>query len=302
MAECNKVLCCGCAAREHQCQHRIIAFCDKCNEEHKCHDKHNCSESTIAGTMVRWYESADLAATSTSYIETYKISAKTKVLIINQENFDVARLLRRGTNEDRDLMERVFRGYGFDVTCVNDKTLAELEKVMESLVADMINYGQLIIVIMTHGAQSSYDKKDYLMARDKKYPIDKLWNYLSGPEFNGKPKFFFIQACRRMKKDKRKKKQNSYNFPNDTLLLWSSGDGLPSKRESTIVNGQRCWYGSYFIQVLGRCLEHYIDIRIDIEDVFRKVMEFMSYNSREEKRDEQVPTINSNLSQCVVWK
>ena len=41
------VLCCGCAAREHQCQHRIIAFCDKCNEEHKCHDKHNCSESTI---------------------------------------------------------------------------------------------------------------------------------------------------------------------------------------------------------------------------------------------------------------
>ena len=64
---------------------------------------------------------------------------------------------------------------------------------------------------MTHGAQSSYDGKDYLMARDKKYSIDKLWSYLSGPEFTGKPKFFFIQACRKMKIVKeRKKKQNSY--------------------------------------------------------------------------------------------
>jgi hypothetical protein len=40
------VLCCGCAERDQHCQHRIIAFCDKCNEEHICNDKHNCSEST----------------------------------------------------------------------------------------------------------------------------------------------------------------------------------------------------------------------------------------------------------------
>jgi hypothetical protein len=45
------VLCCGCAARERQCKHRIIAFCDKCNEQHQCHDKHNCSESTTVDQM-----------------------------------------------------------------------------------------------------------------------------------------------------------------------------------------------------------------------------------------------------------
>ena len=44
---------------------------------------------------------------------------------------------RHGTNIDRDLLEKVFRGYGFDVTVVDDKTLEELETVMESLVTDI---------------------------------------------------------------------------------------------------------------------------------------------------------------------
>ena len=62
------------------------------------------------------------------------------------------------------------------------------------------------------------------------------------------------------------------------------------------------WVGSYFIQVLGCILEHYIDIRIDIEDVLREVMENMDYNTKMGTREEQVPTIWSTLSQFVFWK
>merc|ERR1712008_243337 len=79
-------------------------------------------------------------------IKIYKRTDKTKVLIINQRIFDVKSLnTRHGTNIDRDLLEKVFRGYGFDVTVVDDKTLEELETVMESLVTLMDKYGQLII-------------------------------------------------------------------------------------------------------------------------------------------------------------
>ena len=68
----------------------------------------------------------------------------------------------------------------------------------------MDKYGQLIIVVMTHGCH--YDGHNYLMARDKKYPVGKIWNYLHHPGLTGKPKLMFIQGCRKII---RKKKQDS---------------------------------------------------------------------------------------------
>ena len=68
----------------------------------------------------------------------------------------------------------------------------------------MDKYGQLNIVVMTHGCH--YDGHNYLMARDKKYPVGKIWNYLHHPGLTGKPKLMFIQGCRKII---RKKKQDS---------------------------------------------------------------------------------------------
>lgn len=89
---------------------------------------------------------------------------------------------------------------------------------------------------MTHG-----NKKQELSAKDMYYPIHKLWENFTGDNclsLAGKPKLFFINACRGEKKDegvrimkKRTQtdssKQNGYKIPKyaDFLIAQSSVDG-----------------------------------------------------------------------------
>ena len=88
------VLCCGCAARERQCQHRVIAFCDKCNEEHKCHDKHNCSESTTV-------DQVNIGPSRPSLNGSLKdIQAKMRLNNRRYQEADLVRLNGRGSVRD----------------------------------------------------------------------------------------------------------------------------------------------------------------------------------------------------------
>ncbi|XP_018567637.1 caspase-1 [Anoplophora glabripennis] len=113
----------------------------------------------------------------------------------------------------------------------------------------------LIVIVMSHG------ELDKFYTKDETFPVRSLWEpFFKVPSLAGKPKMFFIQACRGNKPDPgitvgydemdaRNNGQKLYSIPisADVLVMYSSYEGYYSFRHP-----QR---GSYFIQSLVRQLK-----------------------------------------------
>lgn len=138
-------------------------------------------------------------------------------LIFNHESFKNNVAPRRdGTNRDADMMAKVLEKLNFEVTVHRNLSMKNLlQCVYDS--ATKINYSDcdcFVMVVLTHG-----NKNGVLQAYDKTYDHDDLWKPFSAdrcptlagkPLFRtitvrinfyilGKPKLFFIQACRGVK-------------------------------------------------------------------------------------------------------
>merc|ERR1719193_1404299 len=113
----------------------------------------------------------------------------------------------------------------------------------------------LFVVVLSHG-----DHYNLIAAQDEWYPDEDLWNpFLAEncPSLRGKPKLFFLNACRGDKKDKgaetdnrpEKKDVKRNKLPNhaDFLIARSTVPGHASWRSPTD--------GSYFIQALCEVLD-----------------------------------------------
>ncbi|XP_053660674.1 caspase-1-like [Anopheles marshallii] len=203
-------------------------------------------------------------AASAALMEEYYSTSNPKrglALIINQVKF--RRMTQRdGSNRDRDSISSVLSEIGFDVRVYDDpnkkKLLAMLEEIANE---DHSQNDCLVVVVMTHG------DKDVLHASDDSYPVGRLWEPFVGngcKTLVGKPKLFFIQACRgetfdvgvKMSKvltdtvDARSSsEQLLYVIPTmaDLLVMYSTYDGHYSWRNP--ING------SWFIQSLSMELE-----------------------------------------------
>uniref|UniRef100_A0A182T4T5 Caspase n=1 Tax=Anopheles maculatus TaxID=74869 RepID=A0A182T4T5_9DIPT len=182
-------------------------------------------------------------------------------LIINQVNFSTMGK-REGSDKDRDCISAVLQRIGFNVRVFDDldkiKLLTHLDEVAHE---DHSKNDCLVVVVMTHG------DKDVLYANDKSYPIGNLWEPFLGdacPTLRGKPKLFFVQACRGNSFDKGVKLSKMvtdtvdarssadtllYTIPimADLLVMYSTYDGHYSWRNP--ING------SWFIQSLSNELE-----------------------------------------------
>ncbi|XP_052903201.1 caspase-1-like [Anopheles moucheti] len=180
-------------------------------------------------------------------------------IIINQVQFH-GMAEREGSDKDRDSISSVLSGIGFDVREFDDlkrkKLLANIKSVASE---DHSQNDCLVVVVMTHGK-----KNNCLYARDKCYKADKLWEPFIGdacPSLLGKPKLFFIQACRGRKLDagSRIKRMVAevlplpvaapvpihYVIPTmaDLLVMYSTCDGYYAWRNTD--------NGSWFIQSLS---------------------------------------------------
>ncbi|XP_061108028.1 caspase-3-like [Conger conger] len=116
-----------------------------------------------------------------------------KCLIINNENFDVMSQ-RKGTEVDRMLLQRTFTSLKFTVQVENDLSaddmLKALQRVSEEDHTDMACF---VCVLLSHGENGT------LWGTDRQVPLRSLTSVLSAkrcPSLEGKPKLFFIQACR----------------------------------------------------------------------------------------------------------
>ncbi|XP_047488847.1 caspase-1-like isoform X3 [Penaeus chinensis] len=179
-------------------------------------------------------------------------------VIFNHRHFDQHTGLgeRNGTDRDREQAQELFKNLGFQVTVYNDLTVKEVKKKLKGLAVD-VNHSEcdaLAVVFMSHG------EKNVLWGRDDTFKSDYLFENFKAdrcPTLAGKPKLFFIQACRGEKLDAGTTLQrdeldsgcqSSYKIPNsaDFLECWSTIPGHYSWRNSA--------NGSWFIQSLVKVL------------------------------------------------
>ncbi|CAO1443328.1 unnamed protein product [Diamesa hyperborea] len=102
---------------------------------------------------------------------------------------------RQGTKKDGDDLKAVLKGLKFDVRDYMDLNLNEIIDILYNVsLEDHSNNDCLLVTVMTHGRE---DGK--ILAADNDYYVQELWENFIGDNCEsliGKPKLFFIQACR----------------------------------------------------------------------------------------------------------
>uniref|UniRef100_A0A182Y9J2 Uncharacterized protein n=1 Tax=Anopheles stephensi TaxID=30069 RepID=A0A182Y9J2_ANOST len=221
-------------------------------------DSNAVNISTNSATPTAQSTSNDVTAQGSDHYDTSH-PRRGIALIINQVNFKDLRK-RDGSDKDRDCISAALQGIGFEIRTLDDPNRKELLAMLEKVAnEDHSQHDCLVVVVMTHGKENNL-----LYARDKSYEADRLWEPFLGnacPSLRGKPKLFFVQACRGKQLDQGVRLVNmsidenvsvdsvpepvSYVIPTmaDLLVMYSTYDGHYSWRNP--VNG------SWFIQSLS---------------------------------------------------
>ncbi|XP_041362616.1 caspase-3-like isoform X2 [Gigantopelta aegis] len=241
-------------------------------------------------------------------------------LIINNKNFDssTGQMVREGTDVDAERLEERFQDMGFEVKRYDDVTRAKMSALMYDAASyDHSNADCFGCAILSHGVEGR------IFATDGYMSLELLVVPFKGdrcPSLIGKPKLFFLQACRGSKMDygvevsdstsassKDEDETDSSNtvtirkipIEADFLFAYSTVPGYYSWR-----NNQD---GSWFIQALCIVLENYatkMELLHMLTHVNRIVAyEFASCSDKEfNDRMKQMPCVVSMLTRYVYFR
>ncbi|XP_058456374.1 uncharacterized protein LOC131433793 [Malaya genurostris] len=247
--------------------------------------------------------------------EYYDMSNKRRgiALVFNHKDFSTMST-RNGTDKDRDNICNVLEDLEFEVRVFDNFARKELLQTLKAVSEE--NHSEndcLAVVVMSHGEEG------FLYASDKKYNVEFLWKHFIGdacPSLIGKPKMFFIQACRGEQFDRgsvftakiaskdvvdSKKEQMMFSIPAmaDLLVMYSTPEGYYSWRNPRD--------GSWFIQSLCKELKENGKLR-DLLTLMtgvsrRTAYEFQSFVPHDERMDakKQVPCIVSTLTKTLYF-
>ncbi|XP_068114312.1 caspase-7 isoform X1 [Hyperolius riggenbachi] len=119
-----------------------------------------------------------------------------KCIIINNKNFHerTGMCIRNGTDKDAGDLYKCFRNLGFEVNVYNDQSCEGMEKLLLSVAkGDHSDSACFACILLSHGEEGQIYGTDGAMA------IKSLTMLFRGDKCKslvGKPKLFFIQACR----------------------------------------------------------------------------------------------------------
>ncbi|CAL9707450.1 unnamed protein product [Knipowitschia caucasica] len=222
-------------------------------------------------------------------------------IIINNKTFKVP---RAGSDKDAAAAKKTFTDLGYKVTVYNDLTEKQMKTVMKD-VADQ-NHSQnasFVCVILSHGSEGR------ICGTDGSTTLKSLTKPFKGDQSNqsliGKPKLFFIEACRVLNKNPRKEEEvveeavehscGPHNIPVDAdfLFAYATDPGHYAWRDKT--------NGSWFIQSLCEMISKHKDLELlhIMTRVNRKVaFEFQTHNSKDPKLDglKEIPCFTSMLT------
>ncbi|XP_030594929.1 caspase-3-like [Archocentrus centrarchus] len=191
-------------------------------------------------------------------------------LIINNKNFHRSTGLRTrsGTDVDGANVAQTFLNLGYKIQVFNDQTVAQMNKLMLSASKqDHKNNASFVCVLLSHGDEG------VIYGTDGPERLDTLIQCFKGHRCKslvGKPKLFFIQACRGSTLDDgvievdAATEQSSEKIPveADFLYAYSTAPGYYSWRNTA--------NGSWFIQMLCEMLQLYSG-RLELMQIMTRV-------------------------------
>lgn len=232
-----------------------------------------------------------------------------KCVIFNNRYFEPHTKLseRRGTDLDAENLYHRFRELGFEPTIHHNMSSREMLAELKSLGSqDYTHDDCFVCCILTHG------DRDVLYATDGKFPVDSVMEPFRGdvcPTLLGKPKLFFIQACRGDRLDagtaavldSTDAPSQIYRIPThaDFLAAYSTVPGFYSWRNTT--------QGSWFVQGLCSVLQERArttDLLAMLTVVCRRVALYFEScvpGDPNMDRKKQVPSITSTLTRLVYF-
>uniref|UniRef100_T1J3Q5 Caspase n=1 Tax=Strigamia maritima TaxID=126957 RepID=T1J3Q5_STRMM len=119
-------------------------------------------------------------------------------LIVVNELFQDPKNNRLGAAKDFDLMQKLLRQLGFQVFPHQNKTKQQIEHIVDEFTKqpELENVNSCVVAISSHGVKDGFCGTGL---HDQVYAIETLktkFNNSNCQALNGKPKIFFIQACR----------------------------------------------------------------------------------------------------------
>ena len=118
-------------------------------------------------------------------------------LIINNKHFHpkCGMNMRKGTDVDAANLQQAFKFLGFLATVLHDQGTNDMEDNLRKLARyDHSNYDCVVVCILTHGVEGKLYGSDGNLIEVQR--LIRLFNGDQAPYLVGKPKLFFIQACR----------------------------------------------------------------------------------------------------------
>lgn len=231
-----------------------------------------------------------------------------KCVIFNNRVFEPHTKLneRQGTDEDETSLRLLFSELGFEIIVHNDLSRREMLQELAILASQFSSEDDCFVCcILTHGENGSLYSVD-----GGKIPVDDVLDFFRGDRcanLAGKPKLFFIQACRGDRVDKgvpvdmADSGGPTWRIPThaDFLVAYSTVPGFCAWRNRT--------QGSWFVQALCCVLQE----RSELEDmasmltvVCRLVaFNYESYTPENPALDgsKQVPCVTSTLTRRVYF-
>ncbi|XP_075390568.1 caspase-7 [Tenrec ecaudatus] len=231
-------------------------------------------------------------------------------IIINNKNFDKTTGMdpRHGTDKDAEALFKCFQSLGFKVAVSNNCSCDKMEDLLKQAAEeDHTDSACFVCILLSHG------EANCIYGTDGMVPIKVLTSYFRGDRCRtllGKPKLFFIQACRGTEFDDGVQADSStvgdtdpdsqYKIPveADFLIAYSTVPGYYSWRSP----GR----GSWFVQALCSVLNEHgktLEIMQILTRVNCKVArDFESHsNNPTFHSKKQIPCIMSMLTKEVYF-
>ncbi|XP_041759781.2 caspase-3b isoform X1 [Coregonus clupeaformis] len=190
-------------------------------------------------------------------------------VIINNKNFDrgTGMSFRKGTDVDARYAMTVFSRLGYKVKVANDQTVQQIQRLLYSVSQDDHSQSaSFVCVMLSHGDEGVF------YGTDGNVELKKLTGLFRGDHCKtlvGKPKLFFIQACRGSDLDcgietDSVAGESPERIPveADFLYAYSTAPGYYSWRNTDT--------GSWFIQALCEMLHQY-GKQLDIMQIMTRV-------------------------------
>nr|AFN55259.1 caspase 7 [Cynops orientalis] len=231
-----------------------------------------------------------------------------KCIIINNKNFheSTGMCKRNGTDQDARDLQCCFRTLGFEVSVKNDRTCEEMEQLLQKIAEeDHSDYACFACILLSHGEEG------LIYGTDGPVPIKTMTTLFRGDKCKslvGKPKLFFIQACRGSEFDEGI--QTDSGPANDTLETDANPRyKIPVEADFlfaySTVPGYYSWRnpgrGSWFVQSLCKMLTDH-GKQLEIMQILTRV-NFMVATSFESWSDDprfsekkQIPCVVSMLT------